>query len=45
MPFYIYGRYEDSIFGGLFAIKLEVRSNGEKEKECPVSSTWTEDPC
>ena len=32
MPFYIYGRYEDSIFGGLFAIKLEVRSMGRKKK-------------
>ena len=35
MPFYIYGRYEDSIFSGLFAIKLEVRSQWGERKRMP----------
>ena len=35
MSFYIYGRYEDSIFGGLFAIKLEVRSQWGERKRMP----------
>ena len=35
MPFYIYDRYEDSIFGGLFAIKLEVRSQWGERKRMP----------
>jgi hypothetical protein len=35
MPFYIYDRYEDSIFSGLFVIKLEVRFQWGERKRMP----------